>query len=278
MPVNPGIEYQLAEDEYRVARTIDEKVAALEHMLATVPKHKGSEKLQGEIKAKLSKLRKEVLKGHKKQGKKTGFKKEGEATIVLAGKTNTGKSSLLRELTGAKVKIADYPFTTKNVQQGMMDFHGIKIQIVEIPAIVKNFYQTEHGPEFLSIIRNADLIVYTVREEGELNFLKSEIRVTVPFIVCNVEKANLESLKREMWRGLNLIKVHTKTPGKKPDYPPVAMKKDSTVRDLAPIIHKDFIEKFRFARLWGTSARFQGQQVGLEHILEDEDVVELHLK
>ena len=77
---------------------------------------------------------------------------------------------------------------------------------------------------------------------------------------------------------LDLIKVYTKQPGKKPDYPPIALKKESAIRDLALHIHKDFIKKFRFARIWGSSARFPGQEVGLNHRLYDDDIVELHME
>ena len=91
-----------------------------------------------------------------------------------------------------------------------------------------------------------------------------------------------------MWRRLNLIKVSTKQPGKKPDYPPVALEKGSTVEDVALHVHKDFIKTNiksqgknkiiirPFARVWGKSVRFDGQTVGMEHVLEEGDVVELH--
>ena len=75
-----------------------------------------------------------------------------------------------------------------------------------------------------------------------------------------------------------LIKVFTKTPGKKRDWPPVALDVGSTIRDLAEAVHKDFIHKFKFARMWGKSARFAGQTQGLNHELMDDDIVEFHLK
>jgi uncharacterized protein len=75
------------------------------------------------------------------------------------------------------------------------------------------------------------------------------------------------------------MKIYTKEPGKKPRMDrPLCVKKGSTIRDMAAQIHKDFIRKFRFARVWGKSARFAGQQVGLDHPLEDEDIVEIHLR
>ena len=81
-----------------------------------------------------------------------------------------------------------------------------------------------------------------------------------------------------MWRRLNLIKVSTKQPGKKPDYPPVALEKGSQIKNLAEHVHKDFLKNFKFARVWGKSVKYQGQRCGLTHILKDDDIVELHLK
>jgi ribosome-interacting GTPase 1 len=88
----------------------------------------------------------------------------------------------------------------------------------------------------------------------------------------------LDRLKEQIWQKLGLIKIFTKTPGKKKDWPPVALDSGSTIRDLAEFVHKDFIKKFKFARIWGKSARFPGQTQGLNHELMDDDVVELHLK
>jgi len=75
-----------------------------------------------------------------------------------------------------------------------------------------------------------------------------------------------------------MIKVYTKEPGKKPKFPPIALKKDSTIKDLAKEIHQDFIKKFKFARVSGNSVKHQNQRCGLNHKLEDEDIVELHIK
>ena len=115
MPVNPGIHYLRAKDEYEQATTDESKLACLQKMLSLVPKHKGSEALQKEIKTKIAKLKystqkqKETKKG---SYQKISFKKEGAATICLVGTVNTGKSTLLKKLTKAKVTIAAYEFST----------------------------------------------------------------------------------------------------------------------------------------------------------------------
>jgi len=278
MPINATPEYQKAEQAYTSARTVEDRLKALQNMLTLAPKHKGSEKLVAGIKTKISKL-KGLLEKEKKQkkgkGKKTSIKKEGAAQVTLVGTTNTGKSTLLNKLTGAKVYIAPYPFTTKKPEVGILDHKGIKLQIIEIPSIVENFMETEQGPSFLNIINQADLIVIFFNNPKEKGLLDKELSdITVKKIIFD----KLENFDEKIWRALDLIKVYTKQPGKKPDYPPIALKKESAVRDLALHIHKDFIKKFRFARIWGSSARFPGQEVGLNHRLYDDDIVELHME
>ena len=91
-------------------------------------------------------------------------------------------------------------------------------------------------------------------------------------------KTNIEKLKDEIFQTLKLIRVYTKSPGKKHDWPPVALHDGDEVATLAKVIHKDFIKRFSFARIWGKSAKHDGQKVGLEHELMDEDIVEIHTK
>ncbi|GAB6101146.1 GTP-binding protein [Thermococcus atlanticus] len=166
MPTNVTAEYLAAEEEYRNARTIPEKIRALEKMYATVPKHKGTEKLRLQIKRKLSELRKEL---EKQQAQKKGggysfsVRKEGAAQIVLVGFPNVGKSSLLTKLTNADVDIANYPFTTVEPIPGMMHHKDVQIQLVEVPGLVEGAALGKGmGTQLLSVIRNADAIAIVV--------------------------------------------------------------------------------------------------------------------
>jgi len=277
MPVNAGIAYQKAEQEYFNARTDSQKLIALKRMLSLVPKHKSSEKLQKGIKEKIRKLKyiKEKEIKQKKSQHVDVIKREGAATVVLVGTTNSGKSTLLAKLTNAKVKIAEYPFTTKKPELGIMDYKGIKIQIVEIPAIIENFNETEKAPYFLSIIDTADLMILLFNNAEEKKLLDYELaNIEIKKLIYN----NEEDIKNKIWGKLSLIKIHTKMPGKEPNYPPVALEKGSTIEDLAEHVHKDFIRNFKFARVWGKSAKFPGQTVSLNHVLKDDDITELHLK
>src|SRR3989338_9289658 len=132
MPVNAPYEYYKAEEKFKSAKSKAEKIAALEEMLRLMPRHHGSENVLAQLKARLSKLRKESDK--KGGGRRAGVKKEGDAQVCIIGLANTGKSTLLAKLTEAKPKIAQAPYTTTRPEVGMMDYKGIKVQLVEIPS------------------------------------------------------------------------------------------------------------------------------------------------
>ena len=277
MPINAGYEYGVAEQEFLKAGTKEEKLKALQKMLSTAPKHKSSQNLIAHLKQKIAKLKITIEKSNvsKKSGANISIKREGAAQIMIVGTTNSGKSTLLKKLTNANVEIAEYPFTTKKPEIGTMDYHGVKLQIVEIPAITSDFEDTPMGPTYLSLIRQSDLIILMFNKPDDKKLLDKELRdIDVSKIIYN----NQENLADLIWERLNLIKVYTKQPGKKKDYPPVALEKGATVESLALKVHKDFIKKFKFARIYGKSAKFEAQQVGLNHKLQDDDVVEIHVK
>ena len=208
MPVNPGIEYQLAEEEFHKASDINEKLKALKKMMATVPRHKGSEKLQQEIKRKIAKHKSLIEKSKKtKKGKSLGIKKEGAATICIVGTTNSGKSTLLTKLTNAKSLIAPYPFTTKKPEIGTLDYEGIKLQVIEIPAIVENFIETKNGHFLISIINMANLLILTFNNKDELDLIERELK---DFNIKKIKYENQDNFEDLIWKKLDLIKVYTK--------------------------------------------------------------------
>jgi hypothetical protein len=76
---------------------------------------------------------------------------------------------------------------------------------------------------------------------------------------------------------LYIIRVYSKIPGKKADLnDPFTLPVGSTVMDMARVVHKDFSLKLRFARIWGKNT-YDGQRVNRNHVLEDEDIIELHI-
>ena len=296
MPTNVTLAYEKAEQEYYESKTKEQKIKALKKMLTTAPTHKGAEKLRSNIKKRLARLKYAHGKEIKQSKGRAGVivKREGASQIILLGKTNSGKSLFINQLTNAHLKVESYEFTTKKPSFGIMDYNGVKVQLIEIPAITKDFIDSEKGPAFFGIVKMADLIVLIVKDEEELKFLKKEMNeADIDFkglIVFNSVKpvknyytldfmhSDLEDIKKKMWSMLGLIYVYTKQPGKKKEFPPVALDKGETVKDLTLKVHKDFLNRFRFARIWGPSAKFGGQEVGLTHVLKEDDVVEFHMK
>lgn len=161
-----------------------------------------------------------------------------------------------------------------------MNYEGVIIQVIEIPAISKNFMESEKGPMMLGVIREADLIVIVSRDKKETKFVKHELKeggVNVSGLVVD-SRDDFKKVKQNIWDKLGLIYAFTKTPGKKKDFPPVALQRGGTVRQLAEKVHKDFLRRFNYAKIWGKSAKFDAQQVGLNHKLKSGDIVELHLR
>mgnify|MGYP000947171359 FL=1 len=330
MPANLTPQYHAAEEAYRKASTLEEKIEALQEMLAVIPKHKGTEKLQADIKRRLAKLRDEGEKKAKSSRFNPFFvEKQGAGQAVLVGYPNVGKSTLLAALTKAKPKIADFPFTTSVPLAGMMPYKDILIQLVDTPPL-----NAEGAPPgLLNVLRGGDLLLVVVdagsdmcleQIEGTLSFLSEkriirtagekasedetglsgrryipylviinkmdlpgskdnvdilkELLPEVPFIcISAAEKEELNSLKKQIFQSLNIIRVYTKAPGKQPDMDtPFVLKKGDTVLDLAYNIHRDFPKLLKNARVWG-SAKFEGQSVPRDYTLEDGDIVELNV-
>ncbi len=160
MPANLPPQYYEAEKRYRDARTNEERLAILKEMWAIMPKHKGTDKLQGDLKAKISELKKEMQKP-RTAGRRTHshrVPRQGAAQVVLIGPPNVGKSQILSRLTKATPQVAPYPFTTQEPQVGMIEFEDIKIQLIDTPPIKDDFIQ----PWLPPIIRSADLVLLVV--------------------------------------------------------------------------------------------------------------------
>ncbi len=144
MAVNLTPQYLEAEQDYKKAQTAEERLECLKRMWTLVPKHKASEKLQAELKTKLSETREEV-EVEKKSAKKAGVSykipKQGAGQVVVLGGPNAGKSRLLTRLTRATPEVAPYPFTTREPGAGMMDWEDVKIQLIDMPPITQDFLE-----------------------------------------------------------------------------------------------------------------------------------------
>ena len=161
MPANLPPKYHEAENRYRAARTIPEKVAALQEMLALMPKHKGTDHLKADVRARIAKLMDDLEHPTASRGGRPyafAIRKEGAGQAVLIGPPNSGKSSLLAALTGAKARVGDYPFTTQVPEPGMLRFENIHIQIVDTPPLSEGRLESR----LFGLMRNADLLVAVV--------------------------------------------------------------------------------------------------------------------
>lgn len=330
MPANLTAQYKAAEERYRASTGHEEKLDALREMLALLPKHKGTEKLQADLRKRISKLEDEgehaARSGHR--GPDVGHvKKEGAGQWVLLGPPSAGKSSLLAALTNAHPEIADYPFTTRVPQPGMMPFEDVLVQIVDTPAVapghveswLPNLARNADGlllvldvcaddvepswaalldlldrarvlPRGLPIPEGASplgverpvLVLANRRDEDPDGTFAELARGTVgerlPFLRVSARTGEgLDVLRPILFRALHRIRVHTKEPGHPPDEGrPFVLPEGATVEDLANLVHRDLAARLKFARLWGSHARFDGQQVDRHHALGDGDVVELH--
>src|SRR5215469_7136643 len=159
MPANLTPQYMEAEKRFKQAETITDKIAALEEMMATIPRHKGTEKLQADLKKKMSVLRKEA-EHSKKGGKRESFvvEREGARQLALVGSPNSGKSQLLRALTHATPEVAEYPYTTRIPIPGMLLFENVRLQLIDLPPISPE-YTESWVPQ---IIRNADAALWVI--------------------------------------------------------------------------------------------------------------------
>jgi ribosome-interacting GTPase 1 len=328
MPANLTPQYLEADRRFRQAKTAAEKISALEDMLALIPKHKGTEKMQADLKRRLSKAREEGQKKGKAGARGTTYHvpPEGAGQVVLVGPPNSGKSTLLAMFTNATPDVADYPFTTRKPLPGMMDFENIKIQLVDLPPIAPEW--TEGW--VYALIRNADLVLVLVDLANDQVFehveqIRSQLAThkirlmrhgsgeisdageitkralvvgnkddvvdarergaflaelfAADFLVLTVSAAsgsNLEALRRALYDELGVLRVYTKSPGKKPELDaPFVLKQGSTILDVAEAVHKDIAASLKFARVWGVD-KFDGQRVTREYEVQDGDVIELH--
>ncbi len=323
MPANLTPQYLEAERRFRLATTPDEQLAALEEMMATIPKHKGTEHMRADIRRRMAKVRTEAARAKKSGAKGPTWHhvpREGAGQITLVGPPNAGKSRLLAALSHANPVVAPYPFSTRAPLPGMVPFEDIKIQLVDLPPVAAETAE----PWLFALIRQSDAALLVAdladddllaglertlgfleqfrvrpgrRGEGEgvlptllaaakadadgadvrQELLREQAGGRLPTLAVSAETGlNLDALRREMFHLLDVIRIYTKAPGRRPDKSvPFVLPRGTTVQAAAAAVHKDFVERLKYARIWGARA-FDGQMVQREHVLEDGDILELH--
>jgi ribosome-interacting GTPase 1 len=168
MPANLTPIYREAEAKFKAAVTREEKIAGLEEMLRVIPKHKGTEHLQADLRSRLSKLRQEPKKKTLSKGLSHKIPKEGAGQVTLVGGPNSGKSSLVATLTNAKPEVAPYPLTTLKATPGMMPFEDIGFQLVDLPPLCHEHVE----PWVYDLIRASDLVWLVVSVQRPLQGLE----------------------------------------------------------------------------------------------------------
>jgi hypothetical protein len=302
MPVNAGYEYANAEKLYALAQTTEEKIDALKEMIKAAPKHKSSENFVANLKQRLNKLIEKKEKA-RKTGKTTQkvIRKEGFQCVII-GLPNSGKSSVISKITNASPLISNYPFSTKEPVIGTFEHKGFKAQVIDMPSIGSEYFDT-------GIIHTADCIIIVIELLEELDKINPLLERTIgkKIIVINksdklsseekrklearikskkidallisaINNQNIDLLKDKIISSMNLIRVYLKEPGKNHSNIPMILKTNSTVYDCAEHILNGFSKKVKETRISGPSSKFPNQRVGLYHVLKDLDIVEFHTK
>ncbi len=363
--------------------TIEEQIKSIEDEIFNTQKNKATEHHIGKLKAKLAKMRAQLeLHRAKSSGGGKGYyiKKSGDATVALVGFPSVGKSSLLNVMTGSKSEVGEYHFTTLEVIPGIMDYEGAKIQILDMPGIIRGASKGKgRGKEVIAAARNSDIILlmgdvfnfridvlerelydagirlnqiapdihFSHSEKGGL-IVRSTIKITkmtekeiieivrayglisgtivfredvepdrlvdflagnrvyIPTITvinkidlaydgfrknvrkyCKTDFMNLsatkdvgvEKLKKILFDSLQFMRIYLKPQRGPADMDePLVILKDSTVKAICEHLHRDFVDLFRYAHVWGPSGKYPGQSIGMSHVLEDGDVVSIVLR
>ncbi|TMA06391.1 MAG: GTP-binding protein [Methanobacteriota archaeon] len=363
---------------------IDEQIKAVEDEIQKTPYNKATQHHIGRLKAKLARLKDEQETRRLKSGgggPSYAVRKSGNATVGLVGFPSVGKSTLLNQITDATSAVAAYDFTTLDVIPGLMEHRGAKIQVLDMPGLIRGASKGRgRGKEVLSVARACDLILLMIdvfethvdvladelhlagirlnerpadvtltkanrggltvnptvkltkldaemvadicREWGYLNgtvvvrqditedqlidvlagnrvFLRAfvvvnkidlvssdyvkQLQAKLPgwkLVPISAEKGvGLTRLKDEIYSTLRFMRVFLKPQGKEADMAdPMIVKQDSDVGMVCDAIHRDWRKRFRYANVWGPSAQFPGQKVGLDHPLKDSDVLTIVLR
>jgi len=290
-----------------VGKDGNERIKELRAILAELPDYKNGpfadirKWVNGQIDE--SRVRKKVVHRDSLQ-----VRREGAAQVALVGAPNAGKSSLLQALSSIQIKTGDYAFTTTRPVPALTRIHDVLVQLVEIPGLIEGAHDDRGGGRaLLGVLRSADAIVLCHDASApveELDAIRCELEaagIEKPTIVAAtklddagpdavarlaraaglpavgvsvLDDDTLDELRDAVWHLTGLVRVYLRRPGQG-DAEAYALAAGSTVADAAGRVHHELEAACRGARVWGPSARFEGQRVGRDHVLAEDDVVEI---
>jgi uncharacterized protein len=291
-----------------VGKEGSDRVRELRAILAELPNYKSGPyaDIRKWVNAEIEATRKRARVVHRDS---IAVRREGAAQVAVVGAPNAGKSSLLQALSNVQIKTGDYAFTTTRPVPALTRIGGVLVQLVEIPGLIAGASEGRgRGPALLGVLRGADAMVLchdasapidqlrTVRAELAaagiaLPMLLAATKVDeapadavarltealpdLPVVSVSVlDDPSLDAFRDAVWRLTGLIRVFLRHHGHV-EAEPISLHPPATVADVAREIHHDLEQGCRGGRVWGPSARFAGQRVGREHVVEDGDVVEV---
>lgn len=285
-----------------------ERVRAIHALLGELPNYKNGPyaDLRTWLTAELARTRVRAKVTHRDS---LQVRREGAAQIALVGAPNAGKSSLLQALSAIQIRTGDFAFTTLRPVPALTRIGGVLVQLVEIPGLIRGASEDRGGGRaLLGVLRNADAIVWCQSVTApleELRVVRGEVAAAgiekpgllaatkwddatdgglahlvaaaapLPVVPVSVlDDESLERLRAAIWELTGLIRVYLRH-ARETDDEPLALRPGATVADVADAIHHDLAGACTGARVWGPSARFDGQRVGCAHVVVDGDVVEV---
>jgi len=212
MPTNLPPTAKKKWNEVTNAQTPQEKLEKLQEFLSLVPKHKGTARLQVQVKRQIKSLQRELEEKKRRRTGRSGSKffleKEGAAQVVILGPTKVGRSSLLTSVTNAKTEVSDYPYTTLDPVPGMFLFEDLQFQIVEAPALISGAAEgASWGQQTLGLARNADglILMIDLSQDApkQLDMILNELERAR--ILIQKPRARVEIERKHVGVGLRII-------------------------------------------------------------------------
>jgi hypothetical protein len=193
-------------------QTLQQELDRLQEEYAKTKDNKATNKYVGLLRAKMARVRRSLAERKSKRGIGFGVKKTGDATVVLVGFPNAGKSSLINRITDANSKVAEYAFTTLDTIPGMLDYNGARIQVLDVPGLIEGAHLGKGaGTQVASVIRIADLLLFVLDATDPEQIYKIMEELALLNIRVNTEKPRVD-IEEKSFGGLAVESNDHKVP------------------------------------------------------------------